>query len=275
MALIDDCTHYYKFDESSGDLIDAEGSLDGSVNGCTYGETGIINDSYDFESANSDYISFGSDAFTASVGYSFWFNTDDLGAAGDGTMIYYKGSDNTAVRESIAIVGDEIEYYFSVGTPGSNNQYITTDANLSTGTWYHVVVTGSGDGGEGNYQIWIDGSEKSVSWHYVGDDRSRPTGSDISYMGRDRHPYFTYFNGYLDEFGIFDDEISDADIDSLYNGGDGWAYPFDPLPTGTNITLNINDSFKEVANAYVNVDDAWKEVANAYVNVDDSWKEVF
>lgn len=43
---------------------------------------------------------------------------------------------------------------------------------------------------------------------------------------------------------------------------------------GTNITINVDDAYKDVATAYVNVDDAWKEVDAVYVNKDDAWKEV-
>lgn len=44
---------------------------------------------------------------------------------------------------------------------------------------------------------------------------------------------------------------------------------------GTNIQINVDDAWKEVAAIKINVDDAWKEVSGAQVNVDDSWKEVF
>ena len=45
--------------------------------------------------------------------------------------------------------------------------------------------------------------------------------------------------------------------------------------TGTNISLNVGDVWKDVTNAYVNVGDVWKEVASASVNVGDVWKTIF
>jgi len=44
---------------------------------------------------------------------------------------------------------------------------------------------------------------------------------------------------------------------------------------GTNMTVQVDEAYKDVANAYVQVDDAWKEVASAVVNKDDAWKTIF
>lgn len=43
---------------------------------------------------------------------------------------------------------------------------------------------------------------------------------------------------------------------------------------GTNMQVNIGDSYKAVAAAKVNVGDSWKDVAGIQVNIGDSWKTV-
>lgn len=44
---------------------------------------------------------------------------------------------------------------------------------------------------------------------------------------------------------------------------------------GTNMQINIGDTWKEVSAAQINIGDTWKSVAGAQINIGDSWKEVF
>lgn len=44
---------------------------------------------------------------------------------------------------------------------------------------------------------------------------------------------------------------------------------------GTNIQLNISDSWKSVDAMQINIGDTWKEVAGAQVNIGDTWKTIF
>lgn len=50
---------------------------------------------------------------------------------------------------------------------------------------------------------------------------------------------------------------------------------YETAAVGTNMQVNIGDSWKEVAAAKVNIGGAWKEVVAAQVNIGDAWKEVF
>jgi len=45
--------------------------------------------------------------------------------------------------------------------------------------------------------------------------------------------------------------------------------------SGTNLQVNIGDSWKEVPAMKVNIGDSWKEVAAVKTNIGDTWKEVF
>jgi hypothetical protein len=46
-------------------------------------------------------------------------------------------------------------------------------------------------------------------------------------------------------------------------------------PTGTNLQLNISDSWKTVTALQINIGDSWKSVTGAQVNIGDSWETVF
>jgi len=44
---------------------------------------------------------------------------------------------------------------------------------------------------------------------------------------------------------------------------------------GTNMKINIGDSFKDVSEMKINIGDAWKAVTKVQQNIGDSWKDVF
>jgi len=45
--------------------------------------------------------------------------------------------------------------------------------------------------------------------------------------------------------------------------------------TGTNMKINIGDTFKDVDSMKINIADTWKAVESVKINVGDSWKTVF
>lgn len=46
-------------------------------------------------------------------------------------------------------------------------------------------------------------------------------------------------------------------------------------PTGTNMQINIGDSFKSVDALKINIGDVWKSVTSVKLNIGDVWKDVF
>jgi hypothetical protein len=45
--------------------------------------------------------------------------------------------------------------------------------------------------------------------------------------------------------------------------------------TGTNMQINIGDTWKEVTKAQINIGDTWKAVESVKINIGDDWKTVF
>lgn len=45
--------------------------------------------------------------------------------------------------------------------------------------------------------------------------------------------------------------------------------------TGTNMKINIGDSWKEVTEIKINIGDSWKTVTKAQINIGDVWKTIF
>ena len=73
--------------------------------------------------------------------------------------------------------------------------------------------------------------------------------------------------------------VDDSSMRELKYWGNGIPYVMldsgAAPPVGTNIQINIGDSFKSVDAMKINVADSWKEVVAVKINVGDSWKSVF
>ncbi len=78
----------------------------------------------------------------------------------------------------------------------------------------------------------------------------------------------------MDEVGIWEKQLSPAEVTELYNTGSGLSYPFGES-SGTNFQINIGDVWKTVAGMKINIGDVWKDVAGAQINIGDSWKTIF
>ena len=50
---------------------------------------------------------------------------------------------------------------------------------------------------------------------------------------------------------------------------------YTPGAAGTNIKINISDTWKDVSEIKINISDVWKSVAGASANIGDVWKKVF
>jgi len=83
--------------------------------------------------------------------------------------------------------------------------------------FHHIVLTYNGNGTTtaSNWKLYINGTEETlISAGAIG-----ATSNTTSYIGRDSAG--NYLNGKVDEAAIYDIELSQSQIDSLYAGGQG------------------------------------------------------
>jgi len=50
---------------------------------------------------------------------------------------------------------------------------------------------------------------------------------------------------------------------------------YEAAPAGTNMKINIDDTWKDVDSMKINIGDTWKDVAEVKQNIGDAWKTVF
>jgi len=261
MALSDNLIHYYNFDEASGDLIDQVGTNDGTVTGCTYSDIGKINTAYGFD--GNDHIAIdeagldGASAFSVSV----WIfkHTEAsydtiLGAIGDGANKYGYMATNAG------------KLWFRWVINSTEATAILGATELDTGVWYHVV-------------FWYDGTNTRIYLNGNSTPDAQGTSSGVVTIDGDiwfgANPFslgINWYDGHIDECGIWTRALTTAEISELYNSGSGLPYPF-TIPT--NLQLNIADDWKVVDAIKINIGDTWKAVEGMQINIGDSWKVIF
>lgn len=201
----------WHLNEQSGNIIDSNGKNNGSYNGALYSQSGKFNSSIGFDGTN-DYVNLGNSnsvRITGNITISSWVKFNQIPS--DST-VYSLVDKNEA--GGYGIIANEassgkLETYFYIG--GYKNAGIAL-SSLSAGTWYHIIGRYNGTG----VDFYLNGvKQQSVA----------TTGSisDISYnltLGANPGPtYAEFFNGNLDEVGIWNRSLSDSEILNLYKRG--------------------------------------------------------
>lgn len=236
MALITNLVSYWKLDEASGTREDIHSTNDLTDNNTVGVATGKINDGADFEYANSEYLSItdasqsGLDGMSE-LSISCWFNQESVSSTYP--SIVGKWSETSNQRAYIiANVGGSVYFYHS-SDGGNGNLRSVNGGAIGTGSWYHVV--GTFKSGTDNLKIYLNGS-------FVAQDT--PIGSTVYngtagfQIGKADGPFAAasdqYFDGIIDEVGVWNIALTADEVTALYNSGNGLAYPF---------TSSVNSNF--------------------------------
>ena len=202
---------YWKFDETSGtDASDASGNgwTAALVNGAFW-SAGKFGNAVDLDGTN-DYVSLpagiveGLTDFTVSAwvyldAVSTWSRIFDFGTGTSVNMFLTPRSGSGTVR-------------FAVTTSGAGGeQQINGSAALPAGIWTHIVVTLAG----GTGILYVNGEEagRSSSMTLTPSSLGRTT---QNYIGRSQYSADTYLKGCVDEFRIYADALSAAEVAALY-----------------------------------------------------------
>ena len=213
--------------------------------------SGIANDySVDFDGAN-DYMDFGTNTTinsSSAFSVSAWFNVDNI--AGYPSICLLKTNLTNGFLIGLAnTTGGNAIYngvWFGSAPTGDTTQFkgfatanSTLSATLASG-WHHLVLTYDGVNPQASSSttVYIDGtayaSTQAVGLGNYG------TGN---YVGKGAY----MFNGLIDEFALFDSELSSSDATDIYNSGvpasltsyspvGWWRMGDDDSGTGTTIT---------------------------------------
>ena len=262
-ALADNLTSYYKLDESSGNLKDAYGSSNLTYNGALYSQTGKINTSIGFDGIN-DYGSGGPqfDITTDDFSVSLWAYFDDVS---EGTLWSNRNTASDKAVITMGISGSGVLKF--IHRNDASGITLVTVGSVSTGSWYHAVVT-------------YDAATKEMIG-YLNNVSGTPgpgpggtTSINVASIGNTQ-PYNQFFEGELDEIAIFSKVLTPTEIIELYNLGTGLSYPFYNTPAISNLNWITTGGFTDDTLLYnqvldyVNVTSSSADNMNVYLTVID------
>ncbi len=208
---------YWNFEETGGAVVDrVNGIHNGTNNGATTQSIGIIGNSYDFDGIG-DYIEvahhpnfeFGTNDFTISG----WYKTNNINTP---TGPIGKLSAGTSGWEiNFGVSPGKISYYL----PGTS--HVQSTNNFNPNIWHYVVLIIDQPN---EVKLYVDGNLEASS--YVAGIGSLSTNAFLT-IGS---PYYLpptgngFFNGRIDEIGIWNRALSAQEVSALYNNGSGLSY---------------------------------------------------
>lgn len=188
---------------------------------------GIANNySMSFDGSN-DYILTGFNPTTIGTGdytVSLWFNAT-TGATEDYPYIYALGTASNYQGFSLSNrSGNTYKLRINNNSGGSYSQDVSSTLNISAGTWYHIVITRSGN----TINLYLDGNTTpylSLNSSEVGSNTINNTEFKTGFG--DQAASTRYFAGNLDELAIWNTALTSTQIQSIYNA------------TSTNLTKDL------------------------------------
>ena len=223
MALTSNLVAYYKLDGNSNDSVGSNNGTDTSVtysagNGKIVQGAGL--------NGSSSKILLGSNvgAFT-DASWAAWIKTT---ASGNNQVIADNVSGSGWTFRLLVSSAKAMFSLVNYGVGGGTNCVGATSIN--NGSWHHIVGTRSG----GNYVIYVDGASDGTATGGTTTTTDMPLAFGCEYYGGTG---FEFFNGAIDELGVWSRALTSGEVTSLYNAGAGLQYPFTTAPLGGTLSM--------------------------------------
>jgi hypothetical protein len=221
---------YWKLDEASGTREDIHSTYDLTANGTggVGSATGKIGDyAADFEAGDSDYLS-RTDALgiasTDQFSISMWVKMESTGTTQQTPFSFNvnNGTTDQQIYADIGVAGSNVIRL--IDAPGNAASY--TWSGIDTTNWHHLVFTYKPSTSSNGLKIYIDGT--NVASATSGGTVNAVTASTFtlgaSVFGGGYPPFGRYFDGLIDEVGVWNTELTSGNVTTLYNSGDGIPY---------------------------------------------------
>ncbi len=214
---------YYDFEETSGNLLDVTGNgHDGTNNGATRGVSGKVNNCYSFNGSNN-YISLGSaNAIVgglSNITVSLWINPNQIDYRG---LIFTSSNGINPNDDSVVIqfweVNNSIDVSFHKDGGGDIGNVSHSSDQLVQGTWYYLSAVLDED----SVKFYINGIKVESNARTYQDGLNTTTNTLV--FGRLGSYSTYYFEGLMDEAGIWNRALSTEEVLRLYNSGQGLSY---------------------------------------------------
>ena len=212
---------YYKLNEPSGNRADSTAAgLTLTDNATVTTASGIQATAAQFTAANSEYLSSSSGSFyrTGDYAFSFWFYLDSFGTT---RTLFSKYDPSISSNRAYLVQADQATSkvkFFAVVSGPTEVSVTATTPNITTATWYHVVVQRV----QASNQISVQVNNGTVyTASLTGTNQSSSSNFQI---GRYDGASF-WMDGRVDELGYWSRTLTAAEVTRLYNNGAGVTYP--------------------------------------------------
>lgn len=227
---------YYKFDDGSGStatdtIAGANGTWQGTL-GSQWG-TGIINGDAVFDGTDN-YITTTYAGITGSTArtYNIWVKTTTSNYVSPVALFLHGGTGGTFAG---SLAGIELQggSHTTVGLTTGGFQFIWYNAaNLYNGNWHMVTAVWPASTTIGGVQYYLDGVLLTSIASQFTPTQALGTGTGNMTFGNSSSPFF---NGQMDEMGVWNRALSQAEITILYNQGLATQYPYTSVAQTGNI----------------------------------------
>lgn len=150
----------------------------------------------------------------------------------------------------------------------------------ASGKRHHLVVMYDG-GSTSNVPIFILNGVQQTVTSRLGASGSLRTGGSHYALGNNAEAGGTW-DGNVYRNRVWNRMLTLKEARSLYTNPYQIYQQYAPLykaatlaPSGTNMQINIGDSFKTVDAMKINISDTWKDVVAVKINIGDTWRDVF
>jgi len=223
---VDDPLIAYTFDD--GNFDDKVGSNDAEEVLSVDIETGKIGSGAGFSNEQDALNTTWKTSHRETKSISYWVNYDELTNDDGGPKISNLGLGDNGGRN---YAGHYDNFRMSAGDTFRRTQ---SGISASTDQWYHVVVIWDAQNKMGYH--YVDGQQvDSFSYGFLQNGESN-LGIGARVSG------YRSMKGTIDEFYVYDTVLSGSDVDTLYNGGNGYQ-----IETTGNFTVKARDAFDDAS----------------------------
>ena len=169
--------------------------------------------------ADNSNLSFGNGSSDSPFSISFWVNLNSL----SGNNNVFIGKDNGSPNREYGIgmfSNNNYVRFFIKNQGGNTQQSVDSTTNLSIDTWYHVACTYDGRGGSNasdGMNIYVNAVQETtglIKQSYTAMSNTIAPFTIGKYGGGS-----SQVNGIMDEVSVFNAELSQSDVTSIYGGG--------------------------------------------------------
>ncbi|MHA2245288.1 MAG: LamG-like jellyroll fold domain-containing protein [Candidatus Hodarchaeales archaeon] len=223
---------FWKHEETSGDALDeSDNSYDGSVIDAARGESGKFGNAYKFDlSSNAKVqveITDNNLDFTQADGFSIgcWFKTYAAVTSNQALFGIRNSTCGGSDTMIVAWLQSGNNLFWRIRDDNATSGYINrtkdldgTGIDTDDGNWHHVMIV-RGEGTSATSYLYVDGEQQ--------DSVSNPSGTysfDVHHVdiAVDQYPHNSYrysFNGWIDEFTIFSEDLSSTEVGDIFDNG--------------------------------------------------------